>query len=105
MGMFVYKGLQNSKAPLRPKVFIVGTHKDNLDREMVETNISSIDQQLQEAIKSTAHYKDLVEFASPEQLIFTVNNFSDNESSFNDIRSSIERVVGRDEFQMTSPAC
>ena len=46
-----------------------------------------------------------MEFASPEQLIFTVNNFSDNESGFNDIRSSVERVVGRDEFQMTSPAC
>ena len=105
MGTFVYKGLQKGEAPLRPKVFIVGTHKDNLDRETVETKISGIDKQLQEAIKSTAHYKDLVEFASPEQLIFIVNNFSDDESSFNDIRSSVERVVGRDEFQMTSPAC
>ena len=71
----------------------MGTHKDNLDRETVETKISGIDQQLQEAIKSTAHYEDLVEFASPKQLIFTVNNFSDNESGFNDIRSSVERVV------------
>ena len=49
------------------KVFIVGTHKDKLDSE---TKISIIDQQLQEAIKSTAHYKDLVEFASAKQLIF-----------------------------------
>ena len=71
MGTFVYKGLQKGEAPLRPKVFIVGTHKDNLDREIVETEIFSIDQQLQGAIKSTAHYKDLVEFASPEQLIFS----------------------------------
>ena len=48
MGTFVYKGLQKGEASLRPKVFIVGTHKDNLDREMVETKISDIDQQLQE---------------------------------------------------------
>ena len=104
MGTFVYKGLQRGAAPLRPKVFIVGTHKDKLDSEIIETTISSIDKQLQEAIKSTAHYKDLVEFASEEQLIFTVNNFSDNELAFNDIRFAVQRVVERDEFQMTSPA-
>ena len=104
MGTFVYKGLQKGEAPLRPKVFIVGTHKDQLDSETIEAKISSIDEQLQEAIKSTAHYKDLVEFASPSQLIFTVSNFSDDESGFNNIRSAVERVVGRDEFQMTSPS-
>ena len=104
MGTFVYKGLQKDEVPLRPKVFIVGTHKDQLDSEAANSRISSIDQQLQEAIKSTAHYKDLVEFASPSQLMFTVSNFSDNESDFKDIRSAVERVVGRNEFQMTSPA-
>ena len=104
MGTFVYKGLQKGEAPLRPKVFIVGTHLDQLNKETADSHVASIDKQLQEAIKSTAHYKDLVEFASPSQLIFTVSNFSDNESGFNDIRSAVERVVGRDEFQMTSPA-
>ena len=104
MGTFVYKGLQKDEVPLRPKVFIVGTHKDQLDSKTANSRISSIDQQLQEAIKSTAHYKDLVEFASPSQLMFTVSNFSDNESDFKDIRSAVERVVGRNEFQMTSPA-
>ena len=45
----------------------------------------------------------MVEFFSPSQLIFTVSNFSESESDFKDIRSAVERVVGRSEFQMTSP--
>ena len=104
MGTFVYKGLQKRKAPLRPKVFLVGTHKDQLDSKTANVHIARIDQQLQNAIKSTSHYKALVEFASPSQLIFTVNNFSESESDFQGIRSAVERVVVRDEFQMTSPA-
>ena len=104
MGTFIYKGLQKCKLALRPKVFIVGTHKDQLDTETADSLISSVDNQLQEAIKSTAHYKDVVEFASPSQLIFTVNNFSENESDFQDMRTAVERVVERDAFKMTSPA-
>ena len=103
MGTFVYEQLQRRKAPLRPKVFIVGTHKDKLDSETADSHISSIDQQLQEAIKSTAHYKDLVEFASLSQLMFAVSNFSDIESDFEDIRLAVERVVRRNDFLMTSP--
>ena len=45
----------------------------------------------------------LVEFASESQLIFTVNNFSVNDSDFKYIRSAVQRVVTRNEFQMTSP--
>ena len=103
MGTFVYKGLQRSKAPLKPKVFIVGTHKDQLDSKTAERHILGIDQQIQEAIKSTSHYKDLIEFASQSQLIFTVSNFSESESDFKDIRLAVERLVERNEFQMTSP--
>ena len=76
MGTFVYKGLQRSKAPLRPRVFIVGTHKDQLDIKTADKQILSIDKKIQEAIKSTSHHKDLVEFFSPSQLIFTVSNLS-----------------------------
>ena len=103
MGTFVYERLQRRKVPLRPKVFIVGTHKDKLDKETAASRISSIDQQLQEAIKSTAHYKDLVEFATPSQLMFAVSNFSESDSDFKDIRLAVERVVRRNDFTMTSP--
>ena len=103
MGTFVYERLQRRKVPLKPKVLIVGTHKDKLDEATADAHISRIDQQLQEAIKSTAHYKDLVEFASPTQLMFAVNNFSESESDFKVIRSAVDRVVRRKDFTMTSP--
>ena len=104
MGTFIYKGLQKEEVPLTPKVFLIGTHKDRIDARNADAHIAKIDQQLQEAIKSTSHYDELVEFAYDNQMIFTVNNFSKDESDFQDIRSAVERVVVRDKFQMTSPA-
>ena len=104
MGTFIYQGLQKRAVPLRPKVFLVGTHKDQLSTKTVSSHIAKVDHQLLEAIKLTSHYKDLVEFASPSQLIFTVNNFSEDDSDFKNIRSVVEHVIRRDEFQMTSPA-
>ena len=104
MGMFTYQGLQKRTIALRPKVFLVGTHKDKLDTKKASKCIAKVDKQLQEVLGSTSHYKDLVEFASPTQLIFTVNNFSESDSDFQNIRSAFERVVVRDEFRMTSPS-
>ena len=104
MGIFIYQGLQKRKAPLQPKVFFVGTHKDNLNPSSAANHIASIDRQLQEVISSTSHYEHLVEFASPSQLIFTVNNLSESDSDFQCLRSAVERVVMRDKFQMSSPA-
>ena len=104
MGTFVYHDLQKRPAPLRPKVFFIGTHKDKLDPDTATSCIASMDKQLQESIKSTSHIEELVEFASPSQLIFTVNNFSENNSNFQSLHSAVERVIKRDKFQMTSPA-
>ena len=103
MGTFVYSGLHRRDKPLQPKVFFVGTHKDQLDSEQADSHIAHVDQQLQEIIRSTAFCKDLVEFASESQLIFTVNNFSKSDSDFKCIRLAVQRVVTRNEFQMTSP--
>ena len=103
MGTFVYEGLHIREGALRPKVFLVGTHKDQLNSKEASSCIKVIDQQLQDAIKSTSHYHELVEYASKTQMIFTVDNFSNSESDFKDIRSAVERVVDR-ELQMTSPA-
>ena len=104
MGTFVYKGLQRKELPLRPKVFFIGTHKDQVDGKMADDYILKVDQKLQGIIRSTAHFKDIVEFASNTQLIFAVNNFSCNDSEFKRIRSAVERVVIRDAHQMTFPA-
>ena len=104
MGTFAYKGLQKRKVPRRPKVFFVGTHRDQLDSKTADGDIEKIDHQLQEIIMSTSHYRSLIEYASPSRLIFAVNNFSVSDKDFKDIRSAVEQVIVRDEFQMTSPA-
>ena len=104
MGTFVYQGLQRKQAPLRPKVFFIGTHKDKLNSDLAEAIIASVDRQLQDIIISTTHYKSIVEFSSPSQLIFTVNNLSESDDDFQCIRSAVERIMARGEFQMTSPA-
>ena len=105
MGTFSYKGSQTRSSPLKPKVFIVGTHKDQLDEATAESKIKKIDEYLQKVIKSTAHYdEDLVVFSSESQLIFTVNNFSKDDSDFKKIRSSVDQAVRRGEFRMSYPA-
>ena len=103
MGTFVYSGLHRRDEPLRPKVFFVGTHKDQLDSKIADSHIAHVDKQLQRIIRSTAYCEHFVEFASESQLIFTVNNFSESDSDFKHIRSAVQRVVTRNEFQMTSP--
>ena len=75
MGTFVYKGLQKKCVPLKPKVFLIGTHKDLLDKKSAAAIIDRIDAQLQTVIKSTSHYKEgIIQFASESRMIFTVNN-------------------------------
>lgn len=86
MGTFVYKGLQECKLPLKPKIFFVGTHKDKLESATVDRHIAKVDKQLREVIESIAHYRIcIVKFASPNCLIFSVDCFSQNESEFQSI--------------------
>ena len=101
MGIFVYRGSQKRKVRLRPKVLFIGTHKDRLDKERATDIIASIDQNLQ---KSTSQFSNLIEFASKDQMLFAVNNFSEDGTVFQDIRSSVERIVERHEFEMVSPS-
>ena len=104
MGTFTYDGLQKRSVPLRPKVFLIGTHKDQLDEKTADKDINQIDQELKDVICSTEHYKHLVRFASQTRLIFAVNNFSMDESEFKMIRSAVELVVEQEDFEMTSPS-
>ena len=99
MGTFIYLDLHKRAVPLRPKVFLIGTHKDQLNTKTVSSHIAKVDHQLLEAIKLTSHYKDLVEFASLSQLIFIVNNFSEDDSDFKNIRLVVERVIREMKFK------
>ena len=104
MGTFVYQGLQRNDVPLQPKVFIIGTHKDMLDKNSAETKIVNIDKCLREKIESTSHYREgIIHFASESQMIFTVNNLDPNDSDFQIIRSAVEQVLETGAYRMRSP--
>ena len=102
MGIFVYRGSQKRKVRLRPKVLFIGTHRDKLDNDLATDIIASIDQNLQ---KSTAQFSSIIEFASEEQMMFVVNNYSQDDTAFQEIRSAVEQIVNRHEFEMVSPSC
>ena len=101
MGIFVYHGSQKRKIQLRPKVLFIGTHRDRLNGDLAADIISRIDQNLQ---KSTAQFSSIIEFASECQMMFAVNNFSQDEITFQEIRSAVEQIVERQEFEMVSPS-
>ena len=105
MGTFVYKGLQKKCVPLKPKVFLIGTHKDLLDKNSAATTIDRIDAQLQKVIKSTSHYREgIIQFASESRMIFTVSNLDPSDSDFQAIRSAVEETIKTGDYKMKSPA-
>ena len=105
MGTFVYKGLQKKNVPLKPKVFLIGTHKDLLDKESAGAIIKDIDSRLQTVLKATSHYHDgVIQFASKSRMIFTVSNHDPSNADFQKIRSAVEKIVERGDYKMKSPA-
>ena len=103
MGIFVYHGhgSQKRKVRLQPKVLFIGTHRDRLDNERATDIIASIDRDLQ---KATTQFSSLIEFASKDQMMFVVNNFSQDDTAFQEIRLAVEHIVERHEFEMVSPS-
>ena len=99
MVTYIYQGRQ--KKEVKPKVFFVGTHKDKLDRQSKKETLESVDQQLREAVSP---FRDIVEYASEERLIFATNNFSESDSDFHGIRLRIDDLVNQNQYVMTFPS-
>ena len=99
MVTYIYQGRQ--KTEVKPKVFFVGTHKDKLDRQSRKETLESINQHLREAVSP---FRDVVEFASEERLIFATNNFSESDSDFHAIRLRIDELVNQKQYVMTFPS-
>ena len=75
------------------KVMFIGTHQDmiNSDEEFQDK-----DKLLQDKILNTEFFnKDIVEYASPGQLMFPVNNQSGDENEMSLIRERLEEVIER----------
>ncbi len=91
-----------------PYVFIVGTHKDELNKKLKEIeNGPSLEEKIcglnlnLDALIRKHNFKDLVSYAGkgPKHVMYTVDNTSDDETDFDLIRSRINAVIAsRDEF-------
>ena len=92
----------------KPYVFVVGTHKDCLVKELGEekalTKIAEIDSQLKSLI-SKHRYGDLVVFADKEkeQVSFAVDNTSENDIFVIIRRSILDLLHSGDEFRVQFP--
>ena len=85
-----------------PKVLFIGTHKDKLQSGQQQ---KKIDQELQEAIKRTAAYREsMIEFHSQDQMVFYVDNTSTDEKDIQKIRDAVERIGTRNQdYRIQTP--
>ena len=106
VGTYDYSKQQRERVALTYKVFIIGTHRDILEKshgQEVATKIQEIDQEIQKVVRDASYYRH-IQFAARDQMIFTVNNFSESDSDFQHIRSSVQRVIDTGDFRMTTPS-
>ena len=81
--------------PVTPKVLFIGTHKDKLKSEQ---ELIKIDQDLQLAVcKTDAFREGMIEFATKDNLILAIDNFSESEVDVQNIRDVVERIGTRNE--------
>ena len=98
MATYVYHGKE--REVLKPKVFLVGTHKDQLaNKSMIE----DIEKELKDAIKPHID-REIVEYASESELIFALNNFSEGDSTFHKIRHRVHELLKREKYKMEFPS-
>ena len=100
-------GPQHDYVHLKPKVFFVGTHKDQLPPSSADAIIQNIDDQLKKVIQQTSlFHQGSIEFAEGTQkLMFTVNNLDRNDLDFQKIRLGLQKAVERcEEFTVSCPS-
>ena len=106
VGTYDYSKQQRERVALTYKVFIIGTHRDILEKshgQEVATKIQEIDQEIQKSVRDASYYRH-IQFAARDQMIFTVNNFSESDTDFQHIQSSVQRVIDTGDFRMTTPS-
>ena len=85
-----------------PKVLFIATHIDKLESK---DKILEIDQELQQIVKETQAFKDkMIVYGSESCMLLPVNNLSEDESAFQDVRAVVNRVVtGSDDYCISVP--
>ena len=96
----------DSEAGTKLKIFFVGTHKDCLPAKSAEEIIQRKDLLLQCCVRQTTLFdQGSIKFSHhPDQLIFTVNNLSNDDDEFQKIRSAVQKTVEKDEFTIECPS-
>ena len=85
----------------KSKVMFVGTHADQVSKEEFQEK----DKLLQKKIERTEFFdKDIIEFASEDQLMLSVDNMNGNEDEMDGIRGVLERVIEKCFERVTIPA-
>ena len=88
--------------PVTPKVLFIATHKDKLGSEQ---DLQKIDQELQDVVKSTNAYKEeMIIFCSKSQMVFAVDNTSDDDMDIQQVRDAVERLgLQSDDYKIQTP--
>ena len=95
------EGANKLSAGSMSKVMFVGTHRDMV----TESDFREKDRLLQQKIKNTEFYdKGIVEFASDDQLMLAVNNWSGDQDEIDGIRAVLERVIKKSFEKVPIPA-
>ena len=85
----------------KSKVMFVGTHADRVSKEEFEKK----DKLLQKKIERTEFFdKDVIEFASEDQLMLSVDNMNGTEDEMDRIRKVLEKVIEKSFGEVTIPA-
>ena len=85
---------------IKPKVVLVGTHKDLVSEEQIE----AIQRELKEMLQDTDYYRqNVVEFASMDEPAITVDNLQPEGQDIQKVRNIIQRIANDPAFQIAVP--
>ena len=85
----------------KSKVMFVGTHADQVSKEEFQEK----DKLLQKKIEHTEFFdKDIIEFASEDQLMLSIDNMNGSEDEMDGIRKVLEKVIEKCFEKVTIPA-
>ena len=90
----------------KPFVFIVATHMDKLPEDQKNTRTDEMNKHLNSLISNDNDFEDLVQYydADKNRVMFEVDNISDSDSVFEDIRSRVTDLIkGRKDFTVPFP--
>ena len=96
-----YTKTLNGKS-VSPKILLLGTHRDELQSE---EQLQEIDQELQGVIEKTSAFKeDMIVFCSESQMIFALDNTSDDDADVQQVRDAVEQLaVTTNDYRIQTP--